>query len=1055
MLILLLRRAWVQRRLLAAVVALVATACTLVGVCSLMMTVTADRAFDAEIGRSQPQDVSVTAYLVEVSGSDVAPARDEARSVLEGVLGPMRPTIETTANSRLRRLGSSGRAAYLTTTDHLEARASLTSGRWPAATTAGPPEAVVPGPTARLLDLDLGDRVTLDRELGLGGVDDAVTVTVVGTFLPLADAGWESDPLAGSGFAPAYSDGLEAAPTYGPFVVPESAFLASGSSVRGVRVTANPTLALARASSLQAAAASLDEASGVLASRVGDRARIIRVASELPRTLQRLDAQQASTRSTVLVVLLLGTALSLAAALLAGWLVASVREDQRDLLRAMGLGRRQQLGTAVLEALLLSTAATVVAVPAAAVVHSRLSHLAGPEAAGLQQGPTVTWGLVLAVLATALLLTMTLVATSVAASPAPVPSRRRAAMLVTAAPVLMGAAAFAWWQLRARPATAVDTGDVTLTLAPVVFVAALTVLGVGLVPLLLSFAARIGSRSRSLVLPLATLQAARRPHTGTSMVLVAATTAAAVFGLALGATWDRSQQDQAALRVGTDLSLTLPAPAGPDEAAEVEAAVRDQEDDPIISTVIHRPLALGRFVGQEGSRPVLVALDTRQADDLLRGRPGPGQTWADVVADLTPGTPVAGVAVPDGGRKLRLRGPSPAGAALTVTPTAVLEGPTGFRSSVAAAPIALDGTSHPVRWLSSPGSGQRLVVLRLELDGFPGPSPSSAATVSVSVSVPESAAGADGDAWRLLPRGEDSGVSGGSVALHGTGTRTELRTTFGVNLTYLDYVGVEVVATAFPAPSDLPVVVSQDLVDAVGARVGDELSAIVGDTVLALHVAAVAPSIPSTPGQVAVLADVDTLSRALIEKGRLEPLVDAWWVARPTPGVVRALDALELGDVSLRTDVADQLAQGPLLVSTPITLLTLVALAVALLLAAVALVLTAERHRRSAEVVRLRALGISRGDARRLLVLEHLAFFVPLVLTGTLVGATTALVLGPDLIRSDRGAAPVPRAGVVWPWTTELLVIGGLLLGIAIMTVVISALHVRLSDPARLREGGR
>ena len=44
------------------------------------------------------------------------------------------------------------------------------------------------------------------------------------------------------------------------------------------------------------------------------------------------------------------------------------------------------------------------------------------------------------------------------------------------------------------------------------------------------------------------------------------------------------------------------------------------------------------------------------------------------------------------------------------------------------------------------------------------------------------------------------------------------------------------------------------------------------------------PTVPSAPGQLAVLADVDALSRALIDGGRLDPVVDAWWVGRPAAG---------------------------------------------------------------------------------------------------------------------------------------------------------------------------
>ncbi len=296
----------------------------------------------------------------------------------------------------------------------------------------------------------------------------------------------------------------------------------------------------------------------------------------------------------MLVVLLLGTALALAAALLAGRLVASVRHDERDLLRSLGLGRRQQVLVAGVEALLLALLAAALAVPASALIHSRLTHLPDLAAAGLRRDPSVPWALALAVLACALALTTALVATTVAGAAAPGPASRRGVLArLGVGPVLLVAAVATWWQLRAQPATAADTADVTLTLAPVLCVAALTVLGVRVVPVLLAGAARAGSRSRSLFWPLATQQAARRPHAGTAMVLVAASVAAAVLGLALRTTWERSQVDQAALRVGTDLALTLPAPAGLTESGQVDAAVGGGTPAPAVSAVIHRPLVLG------------------------------------------------------------------------------------------------------------------------------------------------------------------------------------------------------------------------------------------------------------------------------------------------------------------------------------------------------------------------------------------------------------------------------------------------------------------------------
>ncbi|RYC07148.1 FtsX-like permease family protein [Nocardioides zhouii] len=1056
MLGLVLRRAREQRRLLTAVIVLVATAATLVGVCTLLLGATADRAFRATIEHQPASDLSVTAFLVELDSSDVEGAAAEAGRVVEDVLAPMRPHLETTATSRLRLLDDGDRQAYLMMADGLADRADLTSGRWPSGE-AAPAEAVVPATTARLLDLGLGDEVTLGRESGLGGVDAPVTVVVVGTFRPRSGVEWERDPLGGSGFSAAYSDGLEAAPTYGPFVVGESSFLASGSSVRGLRVTAHPTRERASDATLRDAADSLGEASGLLSAGVGDRARITRLASDLPLTLTRLHAQQASTRATVLVVLLLGSALALAAALLAGRLVATVRQDERDLLRAMGLARRQQVLAAGTEALLLSLVAATVAVPASALVHSRLTHLPDLAAAGLQQDPSTPWSLVLAVLASAVVLTAALVATTLAPAPVPGPRSRRGALArLGIGPVLLAAAAAAWWQVRTQPATAADSGDLTLTLAPVLCVAALTVLGVRTVPVVLSRAARAGARSRSLIWPLATQQAARRPDAGTAMVLIAASVAAAVLGLSLRTTWERSQVDQAALRVGTDAALTLPAPAGPAEAEQVEAAVRDRS---VLSAVIHRPLALGRFVGEAGSRPVLVAVDTREAGVLLRGRTAPGTTWAAIGARLAPDDSVAGVPLPTGGAGITFRGQSPRGATITVVPTAVVEDRSGFRSSVSAAVLPLDGASHEVQWLAPMGADLQLVAVRLELDGSVDGEPGTLSTrvmVRMVVDVPSTGDGpADGPAWRLEPLQKDSPVAGATAGLRTTGSGTELRAELGLNLDYFSYTGADLLATAFPVSGEVPVVASRDLVDAVGAKVGDQLSAIVGDAVLVLEVARVVPSVPSAPGQVAVLADVDALSRALIDAGRLDPVVDAWWVGRPTAGTVQALRELELGDVTVRQDVAEQLSRGPLRVAVPTTLLTLVALAVALLLAAVGLVLGAERQRRAAEVVRLRALGLSRRDSRRLLVVEHLAFFVPVLLVGVVVGLAAAALLGPHLVRSDLGATPVPSPIVTWPWLLEGVLVGGLLLGTVAVTAVLSDRHVRSSEPARVRTRGQ
>ena len=160
------------------------------------------------VERSPPSDLSVTAFLVELDSSDVAAAARRGRRVVEDVLAPMRPAPRDHRHVAAARCSTTAtRQAYLTMTDDLASRAGPRVGAVAVATAPTPAEAVVPATTARLLGLRLGDEVTLGKETGLGGVDDAVTVVVVGTFRPRAGAEWERDPLAGAGFSAAYSDG--------------------------------------------------------------------------------------------------------------------------------------------------------------------------------------------------------------------------------------------------------------------------------------------------------------------------------------------------------------------------------------------------------------------------------------------------------------------------------------------------------------------------------------------------------------------------------------------------------------------------------------------------------------------------------------------------------------------------------------------------------------------------------------------------------------------------------------------------------------------------------
>jgi predicted lysophospholipase L1 biosynthesis ABC-type transport system permease subunit len=140
-------------------------------------------------------------------------------------------------------------------------------------------------------------------------------------------------------------------------------------------------------------------------------------------------------------------------------------------------------------------------------------------------------------------------------------------------------------------------------------------------------------------------------------------------------------------------------------------------------------------------------------------------------------------------------------------------------------------------------------------------------------------------------------------------------------------------------------------------------------------------------------------------------------------------------------------------VTVPATLLVLVVTAALLLLAGAGLVVSGDQRQRAAEVARLRALGLTRRETARVLLAEHGSVLVLLVSLGVAAGAVASVAIGPGLVRSDLGVAPVPPAAVVWPWASELAVVGGLLLACVVVVRVVTAARVRRSDLAQLRTG--
>ncbi|MFI7079694.1 FtsX-like permease family protein [Micromonospora sp. NPDC049903] len=1043
------RRARAQWPLLAALIGVVTVGATLLGTCTLLSTRTTERALEVAMARAVPADVDVTVYTGTVEGPDARSVAADTRTVVTAALAPFPVTTTARASTVLRALppglapGTSVPAqAYLSGLDDLPTRAELVTGGWPRERG----DAVVLESTAQLLGLTPGRRVRLGAELAHDPVP-AVDVTVVGVVRPVPGRGWDRDPLAAAGAATGYQDGRFRQPVnaYGPFLVDLGDLLTTGATVDRMEVTAHPDLSHATRRDLEIVAGAVRSADGRLAGTLGERVRLARVASDLPLTLRSADAQRHATASLVLAIAVLGGVLTATALVLAGRLTAGIRADETALRTALGTSRGQLAATATLDAGFVAAVAAVLAVPASSALHAGLTHLPALDAAGLTARPAVTGAQILAVAGGALALAAVLTVLAIRPDPATGDRRTRRELLARSSADLMLAAlaATAWWQLYAQPTTASPRADAVRMLAPALLLATGAALALRVVLPALRGADRLAYRARGLAVVLAVAEAARRPQAVAAGLLVGLACAAATFGLAFDTTWHQSQRDQAALSVGTDLTLSLSATPSPGDGADVVAATSGA-----VSPVLDRGTAVGQWLGTAGDAPRLVAVDTTRADTLLRGRLDHDRTWTDVGAGLAPPTRTTGLPVA-AGAPLLLSGTATGDTPLAVTPHLLLQDATGLRLPCTGPPVPLDGRAHRLPACAAT-DGLHLVAVSLPVTADPDAAVGNRIALAVTLTVP-STGSAQGSGWTATSAPPiPTKLRDPSVVLAATPTQTALRLAATVDLSGADAART-LVATAFPDPGPVPVAVSARFADAVGG-IGSRLSVTVGTTPVPIVVTEVVPTVPSAPGAVAVLADLDMLSRARAVTGDLTFPVDAWWVGHPAgPDVAERAAALHLGTVTTREAETTRLTGGPLQAALPAALRLLVGASALLLLAGVVLHVTCDLQVRAVEVARLRGLGMTRRGIRMVLLGQHTVILLPLLAVGAAVGALGTGLVAPLLVRSDTGAAPIPAVQPHWPWPAEAALLAVLLAGCLLAVAAVVSVQVRRADAAHLR----
>jgi hypothetical protein len=569
-------------------------------------------------------DVTVYSSSQRLTPSDYAVREEETRRQLRSALGGVASEYLRYGRTATFFLTPPGAPvpqdddrprAHFQFFDGLEARVRVLAGRppkvaSPAAQGAPVVEVWVSSQAAQQLDITVGDRFDLHPFWALDV--EPVHVEVVGVFEPVdpADRAWRSREERLAVTSTRW-------PTY-PFFVPEAtvtgALVAYLPSIDG----AFETIAVVDTAAIDSRnAPGLADRLRALAANLPRAVPRTQVDTELPAAIELYRTKLFFTRLPLfaLVVQILGIVLLYL--VLVSSLLADRRSDEWALLQSRGASPRHVLLLAGAEAALIALPAALLGPPAAAAGTALLGYT--PAFRSLSGGSALevtlsaeAWGMALLGAA---------VAAAAIAVPAARSGRRSLVQLRQAAarppqqPAflryyldvgVLAIAAAAAYQLRAEGSLARErllggaAADPVLLAAPSLFMLAVGLADLRLLPLALRAAAGVARFAGGVALPLALWQVVRRPlHHSRLMLLLMLATAVGVFAAGFRATLERSYDDRAAYEAAAPARVVGLRPelgVGPDSvvgAAAVALSLRPEEIMPAIRA--DASYALGRF----------------------------------------------------------------------------------------------------------------------------------------------------------------------------------------------------------------------------------------------------------------------------------------------------------------------------------------------------------------------------------------------------------------------------------------------------------------------------
>ena len=1047
------RRVRAEWRLLVSVAAVATVACTLITSLGLMVTATEQGGVRGALGDIPASQSVIDVHVLYPTGG-IAQLRTNMNAgvadVLSGV-GTASPSGVVFSDFIPVEELDEFAIGYVGEYDGIAENTRLVQGSWGS---AADHTVALPAAAARDFGLTLGSPIALD---------DA-TVTVSGIYEPLdpEDPFWNRDVLNGKGSVPGYINGkvsmYQQMLAFGPLIAADGGMDAAEVPAYVADVAYVPSFETASVDDLAPLIDRLAEADLTIAQNLGNAGARLYVSTEADEAVAAVASGLVVTRSTVIVVSLLLLVLAIAAMAQTARLFTEARAGERQLMRSRGAGQGHVLALAAVEALAIGAVTAGISPLLSLLVYRAFAAQPAMVAAGMPAGTSIS----LLTIATAGAIAVVLVVVLLL----PLARQGRPGVLTRStrqrrgASILRGGldvglallAAVAFVQLQSYESVVDDSAslgiDPVLVAGPALVLLAGALLSARLVHPASMLVERVGSRSRSVVIALASWDLGRRSQRATSAVLLLALAlAVGSFSLSFLATWRQSQVDQASLAVGAVARAEQPIDGG-GAVLRTTGRIGGQSSMP----------------GDESGGSTVQVLGLSDTARLLLDDGRVGEEGGTRIASL-----------------LHVTSQDPTGATLPAAAKTI---------SVSVTVDRLDGMFAEIRAILERGDGSLLVVSlgSVPADGLTAPlsvelPPGSVRLVGLQTdfTAPGTGSGGGTNEETLLDvLVTDIDVDGSPLDLPAEGWFAAAADRFSNDPRVIApsgsaQLGLEVVVPAnvserplgfsvmgWRPVASVPIVLQTDLADDMYTTSGSLLDLTVQGVGIPAVVEGSVDLIPGTAsvreleaassgiaaGTVTIptiAADGDLLARALIQAGSTEPIANEWWLGSVPDGAKDVVSAQHVGE---------RLQQAPLRVATQVSL-WLAILAGALLAAIGFGVHTASTQRaRRIELAQLRAIGLQRSGVLGLVAAESLMLSVLGAVFGVAIGILLAALVGPLVAVSPNGTPPVPAVRVLVPWADIGLLALEVVAVLAVIVLVVARVQ-RVTQPADLlREGG-